>query len=199
MHGFITDIASLRDGQWRIATALYAERDGAEFIRIRFNTFKHSLLLISPLNQEEFKTMEQLFDSDRVKNILRDMKPMDVIFRRDSLSFRNIEPKHIYDWRQITTDFSKTGIYDNLYLNRLTHISTIKLIDLIYSPSPTKTIESQEQIYPPPLAQWCEKLLPLDNPFLFYIIDDPTGAILMMGRFPGYDKLNVNNYPDFDS
>jgi serine protease inhibitor len=38
------------------------------------------------------------------------------------------------------------------------------------------------------LAEIYEVVIPFDHPFLFFVIDDPTGAILIMGRSSGHNQ-----------
>ena len=42
-----------------------------------------------------------------------------------------------------------------------------------------------QKVKPEALVDRYEKVLPLEFPFLFFVIDDPTGAILIMGRLSG--------------
>jgi len=174
--GFNTRIVSLRNGQWRPARALYAQRYGAEIFRIRFSTLKHSLLLINPINQDEFKKIETHLDFEKVKNYMRGARPMDIIFRFGSTLSR----------QQITIDLANTGIVESKKLDSFSHTSIFT--PSFFSPKTGGRSYAQD-IDLATLADSCEKLVYLDSPFLFFVIDDPTGAILMMGRLAGYKKL----------
>jgi hypothetical protein len=191
------EVSFYNDRMWLAGMVLYAKYREFEMIRISFETLKHSLLIINPLEKDNFKNIERSLDSEKIQKLLQGMRPIRAAFCFSRTLFGDpwmfdagipIAPRS-NAWLLFTLskgrtfDLSAIGITDGMELNRFTHRAYFKTSNPIRA---SRSMWSElDKVKPEALAARYEKVLPLESPFLFFVIDDPTGAILIMGRLRG--------------
>jgi hypothetical protein len=162
-------------GVWLEGVVLYAQADEFELTRIRFDTLKHSLLLINPIDENDFKKIERALDINTINKLFLDMKLKNYAFRFDWKLFDN--------GKDMAFDLNSTGITEGTSLINFNHYASFvtgRYVHRDFIGWGTSTATKPET-----LATRYEHVIPLDHPFLFFVIDDPTGAILFMGRSSG--------------
>jgi hypothetical protein len=183
--------------------SLYGETDEVEVFRVRFSTLKHSLLFIYPKKPGNFKKIEKNLNPEYIKNLLKGMKPGSPPLLFGQKIFGDASEEHLtLSDLELSTQECRPSIKASLgdfkigLINKVSFSTggiTEKHEDLFalsllgwYSPRKSKV----ENISLDALLERYENVVLLGHPFLFFVIDDPTGAILLMGRSPGYKKAS---------
>jgi hypothetical protein len=167
--------------RWNGGSFLYTQTDEFELMRIRFFTLKHSLLLINPKKTNDFKKIEREINIKMMKNLLLNMELKNCVFRPFLGLFSDYrEEKASYTETVLELDLA--GITKGTPLVNFNHNVSLLIAkylmggeDRLTHPVTLKNLYSKY-----------DHVIPFDHPFLFFVIDDPTGAILIMGRSPGH-------------
>jgi hypothetical protein len=164
-------------GWWCGGSFLYTQTDEFELMRIRFATFKHSLLLINPKDANDFKKIEREIDIKAIKKLLHNME-------LKNCASRSVGALLNYYDREPTLALNLSAVTKGTPLVNFNH--NVSLIIARYNltwPYPNYPIEVIDM---ETLSSRYEHVIPFEHPFLFFVIDDPTGAILIMGRSSGH-------------
>jgi hypothetical protein len=164
--------------EWHDGVVAYTKTEEFELMRIQFGTLKHSLLLIYPNNANEFKKIEGKMDIKTLKKLLIDAELKKCAFRSFAGLFGNQRD-------EMALELNLTGIIEGTPLVNFNHKASFTAVRYFFGgrgagldPSKGIKLEMLPEIY--------EVVIPFDHPFLFFVIDDPTGVILIMGRSTGH-------------
>jgi hypothetical protein len=183
-------VVSLNQGAWH-STYTYAgvtmhyEGDGIESMRVKFKTRKHSLLTINPKERSDLKTIERDMTVEKVEGLIKKMEP------KAKIAFRFVSP-FFKGNKAAGLDLKRTGILKGTGLAHYAHTAAFDISSLGGAGGVGVWINHTNQfrgLKPETLADEHHfQLMPFDRPFLFFVIDDITGAILIMGRSSGYQQ-----------
>ena len=183
---------------------LYSQTDEFEVLRVRFSTLKHSLLFIYPKLPDGIKKIERDLEIGHIKQLMAGMKPARAAFRFGWRIFGDSEKSRteLFDLRPkpILRVLKNMGIPSavpskaalgavQVALRHSVLFSTgesVQEYELVHGVSFMTKKAKTESVSADTLAERYERVIPFSHPFLFFVIDDPTGAILIMGRSSGY-------------
>lgn len=170
--------------RWRYG---FAEQDGVKLVELAYKGDTMSMLLVVPDAEVGITKLEASFDANKLSSLRAAAKPSDILL---SLPKFEIEPSQALALNEALgalgvqqafdparADFSgmsSTAKQDQLFLSKVFHKAFVK-VDEKGTEAAAATAAIPEVTSMPTLVQ-------VDRPFLFFIVDRESGAILFMGR-----------------
>jgi serpin B len=165
----------------------YAETDLAKIIRLPYKGKKQSMVVVLPNKTEDLTKVEESMNANSFQYVMRSQRPEVVLalpkFKMTlplSLNgyLQNLGMKEAFSYG---ADFSKMTPSNDLWISSVVHKAFIEIDEEgTEAAAATAVIMTVESLGPQDQPKAKEFIA--DHPFLFYIIDDETQAILFMGR-----------------
>ena len=165
----------------------YAETDLAKMIRLPYKGGKQSMVIVLPNKTDDLAKVEESMNASSFQNIMYAYQP-EVILALPKFKMtlplnlnNNLMNLGMKEAFAQGADFSKMTPSNDLWISSVVHKAFIEIdeegTEAAAATAVIMTIESVGPHDPPKPKEFIA-----DHPFLFYIIDDETQAILFMGR-----------------
>lgn len=170
---------------------LYYETDRFQAVRLPYKNNAFSMLALLPRERGAIQDLEAAVSIETFGEIIAGMlHPFDVILFVPKFSFRTgyelADPlKHMGLKRSFTDGAQFSRLADDpLKINRVVHKTFIE-VDEKTTEAAAATAITMMETRSAPKAIPEPKIFRADHPFLFFILENKTNAILFMGRYMG--------------
>jgi serine protease inhibitor len=165
----------------------YFENDMYKMVNLPYKGEKQSMVVILPHKTDDLGKLESLVNNETFEQLYYDYRPEVVLsLPKFKMTLPLTLNKYLLDLGikdafTSIADFSKMTFSNDLYISSVVHKAFIEIdeegTEAAAATAVVVNVSDSEQNFPPKPMEFIA-----DHPFLFYIVDNETKAILFMGR-----------------